>query len=91
MYRRGKTAVDHTFLGLAAECTESFRCISCGEGGAAAEGDMLQPCRTNVLVTGKCGLVSFTLWAAQPTRSVTRVTCDASDADIALALGVSMH
>lgn len=29
-----------TFLGLAVECTESFLCISCGEGGGAAEGDM---------------------------------------------------
>lgn len=29
-----------TFLGLAAECTESFLWTSCGEGGGAADGDI---------------------------------------------------
>ena len=63
------------------ECTESFLCISCGEGGAAVEGDMLKPGRTTWrLVAIKSCLVSLLRMygAAQPTRPVTNVTCHTS-------------
>lgn len=69
--------MDQTFLDLAVECTDSFLCISCGDGGAAAEGDMLKRSRASVWLQSRAVLSPALYMGAtvRHGRAVTNVTC----------------